>query len=345
MRGRSAHERFLRYFGCVILFSIPAFSQQNAPARGLSISGVVRDEDTHQALSSVTLDLQRSSGEAASTSLITGTRGEFQFNGIISGDYFILAHQKGYEPASLSIMLGGVPLSNVTVTIRRTPGAPGSVPGDAISAHQLSIPENARDAFDKGFKLLNGAKPDYKKALSLFEKAIKSYPDYYEAYAEAGVAQHRLGDKASAEQDLRKSVELSASKYTDALMWLAEMLNDDGRFNDAQDFSRRCATQDDSSWRCDLELARSLAGLKHPADAEAVATKASELNPNNAGTFLVLGNIHIQEHKFAAVVKDFDTYLKLDPSGPQSDQVRAALAQARQAVAKTQNGTAGPQPQ
>jgi hypothetical protein len=84
--------------------------------KGVSVSGIVRDDDTHQVLSSVTLDLQRSSGESASTSVITGTRGEFQFDGIVSGDYFILAHQKGYEPASLSIMLGGIPLSNVTVT-------------------------------------------------------------------------------------------------------------------------------------------------------------------------------------------------------------------------------------
>ena len=69
------------------------------------------------------------------------------------------------------------------------------------------------------------------------------------------------------------------------------------------------------------------------------------MNPNNAGTFLVLGNIHIQEHKFAAVVKDFVTYLKLDPSGPQSDQVRAAQAQARQALAKSQNRAVSPPPQ
>ena len=324
------------------VFSPAAFPQQTAPARGLFISGSVRDDDTHQALSAVTLELQRASGEAASTPIVSGVRGEFQFNGVGSGDYHIIAHEKGYETGTVAVMLGGVPLFNVIVTLRRSAAAPDAAPGDAISAHQLSIPDKARDAFDKGFKLLNGAKPDYRRALSFFERAIKEYPDYYEAYAETGVTQHRLGDKAAAEQALRKSVELSSRHYPDALMWLAELLNDAGRFSESEEFARVCATEDDSSWRCDLELARALAGLKRPLEAEAVATRASELNPNNAGTFLVLGNIHIQEHKYAAVIQDFDTYLKLDPSGPQGDAVRAAEEQARKALARAQSAAPTP---
>ena len=120
------------------------------------------------------------------------------------------------------------------------------------------------------------------------------------------------------------------------------MLNDDGRFMDSEGFARQCVQQDDSSWSCDLELARALAGLKHPAEAEVVATRASELNPGNAKTFLVLGNIHIQQRKYEAVVKDFDTYLKLDPSGPASDSVRASQTQARRALEKASSAAPVP---
>jgi tetratricopeptide (TPR) repeat protein len=83
--------------------------------------------------------------------------------------------------------------------------------------------------------------------------------------------------------------------------------------------------------------------LKHPVEAEAVATKASLLNPNNAKTYLVLGNIHIQQRKYEAVVKDFDAYLKLDPSSPMSDQVRASEAQARKALASAPPASSRPQ--
>jgi tetratricopeptide (TPR) repeat protein len=312
-----------------------AFPQQNAPSRGLYISGFVRDADTNELISSVTLELERS-GESASSPVVTGTRGEFQFNGVVSGDYVILSHAKGYESTTVPLMLGVTPLSNVTLTMRRSSSGQPSAPGDTISAHELSIPDRAREEFDKGVKQMTAGKPDYRRALSHFERAIKEFPDYYEAYAQVGVAQHHLGDKLAAEVALRKSVELSSGHYLDALLLLAEMLNDAGRFQEAEPFARSCATQDESASGCDLELARSLAGLKHLSEAEAMASKASQLNPNNAATFLVLGNIHIEEHKYAAVVEDFDAYLKLKPSGPESGQVRTVEEQARRALARTE---------
>ncbi len=321
------------------LFPSPGVSQISTSLRGLFISGYVRDEATQQPLRAITLELKAESGGTAAPSVVSGTNGEFAFTGLISGNYWIVAHEKGYEPTNYSLMLGGIPLNNVIVGLRRSETAQASVPGDAISAHQLSIPEKAREGFDKGVKLMTGAKPDYRKALSSFERAVKEYSDYYEAYAEMGIAYQHLGDAAAAETSLRRSVEMSANRYPDALFLLAEMLNDANRFIESQVFARQCVTQDESSWSCELELARAFAGLKHPAEAEAVAVKASELNPNNAKTYLVLGNIHIEEHKYDAVVKDFNAYLKLDPSGPLSDQVRASEAQARRALANSAGTT------
>ena len=123
------------------------------------------------------------------------------------------------------------------------------------------------------------------------------------------------------------------------------MLVEQNRFAEAEPVARDGIRLQETSWRSYLALARALAGVKHPAEAEVCATKASALKPDNPEIFLVLGNIHIQQRKYAAVVKDFETYLKLDPSGPQSDQVRAAEAQARQALAKIQNRVANPAPQ
>lgn len=318
---------------CGCLLAAMAVAQQTAPARGLFISGFVRDADTNQLIPSAKLGLQRSSGETASTPLVSGTRGEFEFNGVVSGDYYITSDADGYESASQPVMLGGIPLSNVTVRMRRKMSKELLGPGDTISAHQLSIPDKARDEFDKGVKQMGGSKPDYRRALSHFERAIKEFPDYYEAYAQIGIAQHHLGDKVAAEQALRRSAEMSGERYLDALSLLAQMLNDDSRFAEAEPFARNCATQDESAWGCDLELARSLAGMKRQSEAELIATKASELNPTNAATFLVLGNIHIEQHKYDAVIRDFDAYLKLNPSGPESDQVRATEQQARRAMA------------
>ena len=319
------------FFGSNVFLSNPAMAQQSALERGLYISGYVRDE-ANQSLKTISLELLAETGTVAAPSVVTGTDGQFQFNGVSSGNYSIVAHAKGYDSVNLSVMVGGVPLTNVIVTLRRSDSAKEPTLGDPISAHQLSIPDKARDLFEKGVKQLTSSKPDYHKAVSFFDRAIREYPDFYESYAEMGIAYHRLGDVPNAEQALRKSAELSAGRYADALLMLAQMLNDNTRFQDAEPFARQCVSQDESSWRCDLELARSLAGRKHATEAEVIAVKASELNPNSAQVFLVLGNIHIQEKNYPAVVKDFESYLKLDPSGPQSDQVRASAEQARRAA-------------
>jgi Tfp pilus assembly protein PilF len=339
MRTATHEFRILLFAVTFYVMGCPAFSQQTAPARGLSISGFIRDAETNQLISSAGIELQRSSGEAASSPLVSGTRGEFEFNGVSSGDYLITVHARGYDSTTASVMLGGIPLANVTIVMRRSKSAEPSVPEDTVSAHQLSVPDKARDQFQKGVQQLAGTRPDYRQALSHFERAIKEYPDYYEAYAQVGIAQHHLGDKAAAERALRKSAALSSGRYLDALSLLAEMLNDDQRFSESEPFARSCATQDETAWGCSLELARALSGMKHPNEAEAVALKANELNPNHPATLLVLGNIHIQQHRYAEVVKDFDAYLKLNPTGPESDQVRAAQAQARQALARMGHST------
>jgi tetratricopeptide (TPR) repeat protein len=345
MRPRRRWDKLAMAMFLLGPFAATAFAQAPTPGRGLYINGIVRDEETQQPVRAVTVELQSDSGNLAAVASVSGTNGQFQFNGVLSANYKILAHGSGYEPAAVSILLGGSPLTNVLVSMRRLKTAGVAAPGDRISAHQLSLPGKARDAFDKGARQLTGNKPDYRAAVSSFQRAIKEFPDYYEAYAAMGIAFHHLGDKTAAEQALGKSVELSTHQYPDALFLLSEMLNDDGRFTEALLFARQCVTSDESSWRGYLELARALAGLKHMAEAAAVAIKASELNPNNAQTFLVLGNIHILEHNYAAVVNDFDAYLKLEPAGPQSDSVRKSEEQARQAMARTATSPANPSAQ
>jgi len=330
---------------CLGILPATGFAQSMGNS-GLAISGYVRDAESHQPLRAVALELEGATGSTAAPAIVSGITGEFLFNGLNSGDFRILAHQTGYEPLSLDVRLGGTALVNVSVNLHRLPTEGALGPGEAISTHQLSVPENAREDFEKGMKLLMGGKPNYQRALSCFERAAKEFPDYYEAYAEMGVAHQHLGEGAEAEKALRKSVEMSKSRFPDALFLLAEMLNDEGHFSDGEGFARQCVQQDDSLWSCDLELARALAGLKRPSEAEAAAAKASELNPANAKTLLVLGNIHIQERKYQAVVEDFDAYLKLDPTGPASASVRASQAQARRALEKQaeQPTVAQPQP-
>lgn len=304
--------------------------------QSLYISGFVRIDDTQEPLRAVTVTLRRGSGgDNVSPSVVSGTNGEFQFNNVLSGDYRIEVSQKGYLPASMSVMLGGTPLTNVMVNLQPEK-ASQAFEDLAVSTHQLSVPDKARDAYVKGLKFLSAAKPDYNRALAQFQRAIDAFSTYYESYAEMSIAYYHLGQTAEAEQALRKSIALSANQYADAIFLLAEMLVDENRFAEAEPVARDGIRLSEKSWRSYLALARAQAGMKHTADAEVSATKASELKPDNPEVFLVLGNIHIQQHNYAAVIRDFDTFLKLEPTGARSNLVRQSQEQARQALLKTQ---------
>ena len=333
---RFGQTRLCVLLAWITVATLPAVSQVVGNTRSrLYISGYIRNEQNNEAIKGATVELQRESGEKASPAVQSGLDGEFEFDNVTSGNYQIAVEQRGYVSAHTNIMLAGTPLTKVLITLRKPASDKRPSQGDLISAHQLTVPDKAREAYEKGMKILRGDDPDFERALALFQKAIELFPRYYEAYAETGVAYHHLKRLPEAEHALRRSVELSASQYPEALYLLSEMLDDQERFAEAESFARRRGVRDDHSWRGHLMLARALAGLKRANDAELSALRATQLAPENAQGFLVLGNIHIQQHKYAAVIQDFDTYLRLDPMGPESEAVRHAEEQARVALQRS----------
>jgi tetratricopeptide (TPR) repeat protein len=300
---------------------------------GCQVGGYVREETTNAALESVSLEIL-SSGTRAAPSTVSNIDGQFHFGGLRDGDFYIIARKDGYESTtvSVSVMAGSSPTA--LIYLKKTRSDQPNGPGGEVSARQLAIPPNAREAFEKGSKLLY-EKADLQKAISQFQRAIDAFSAYYEAYAQIGVADYRLSKFTEAEQALRRSIELSASKYPDALLLMAQMLNDQQRFSDAEANAREAIAAGDTSWHGPYELARSLVGLKRGAEAEVSATQAAQLKPDNPNIYLVLANAHIQQQKFSSVVHDFDDYLKLAPDAPGSDQIRQRRDRMREALQHT----------
>ena len=106
-----------------------------------------------------------------------------------------------------------------------------------------------------------------------------------------GMAHMNLGDAASSERMLRKSIALSDEQYVDAYYMLASLFTDGQRFAEAEPLARKAIELDAGGWRGYYESARALYGLNHLADAQANATIAAELQPDHAQTYLVLANI------------------------------------------------------
>ncbi|MGA8406046.1 MAG: carboxypeptidase regulatory-like domain-containing protein [Candidatus Acidiferrales bacterium] len=303
----------------IVCGSQRSFAQETSNS-GHTVSGFVRDDASNDPIQGVSLEIF-ASGSRAKPGTISGTDGEFLFGGLASGDYSLVATMPGYETGTVSVAILRGTSPNVTILLHKTAAVPPAGSAETISAHQLGVPSKAQDAFAKGQKLLHeDAQPA--KAIPEFQRAIQEFPTYYEAYTEIGVAEYHLKNIQDAETALKKAIELSSSKYPEALFLLAELDNNERRYQEAEPLARQAVALDDSSWHGHFELARALVGLNRGEEAEASAIKARALKPDNAPVYLVLANCHLLEHHYFAVLQDFDAYLKVEPNGPQSGNIR-----------------------
>jgi tetratricopeptide (TPR) repeat protein len=328
------HNRHSVYvFALLFLAGLPCAAQVDP--RNHVIMGIVRDEASHEPLAGVRIELVSGGDQLVAPPTDTSTEGQFQL-GCKKGDFYILAKKSGYVPLQVKVSLGPSQETDVAIDLKRQAAeeSSGAGPGEAVSAHQLSVPSKAREAYEKAMELMN-SKKDYPGALAQFQSAIAEYPSYYEAYAEIGIVHNFLGEAQAAEEALRKSVALSSGKYSYAILNLAELLNNTGRFADAEPLALQASAFEDSGWRGYYELARAQFGLKRAADAEESAAKARDLKPDYPLVYLMLTNIHLSLRNYASVLQDIDAYLGLVPNSPTSDQVRKTRQQVERALEKT----------
>jgi Tfp pilus assembly protein PilF len=339
---------FTRYsLACVLLVSISpvclALSAEGS-LQGISetasIVGYVHDANSHDPVMAARIEISSPKGIAMSPRFST-TNGEFHIEAG-DGDYTLTIQKDGYQTAQMdvSVVVG----HQTRVDVDLVPTEPESAPSSAesVSKHQLTVPGKARHDYEKAMARM--AAKDYPGAIALFQKAIDTDPSYYEAYAEMGVTQYMLGQVPTARESLQKSIDLSSGKYSNAIFDLADVLNSTRDYGKAEPLARKGIALDDSSWRGYFELARALTGLKRFPDAEQSAVKSRTLNPQNLQLYVVLTNIHLGMHNYNSALVDIDAYLKLDPSSPASNQMRAMQSRLTKALAASPTKTPQPQP-
>ena len=305
--------------------------------RSYPVGGVVSDAETRLRINGVRVDLQSSTGGILATAFTQGN-GNFEFNNVRRGSYELIFEFTGYQDGREHLDIDG-PVFGLMVAIRKL-GEPGSAAGPTVSVHELSAPRKARDAMSKGMTLLY-QKSDYPGSIKQFERAIQAFPDYYEAYAQMGLAYMRMKDPARSEQALHKSLQLSQEHYPDAFSLLAALFISGGHFAEAEPLARKAVELDASSWHAQSELAQALLGLKRPDEAEEYAQAAVRLQPENPALHLLMADVHLKLQNDSALLDDLNTYLKLAPNGPFAVQARQQRDQVQQQLQKK---TAPPAP-
>jgi tetratricopeptide (TPR) repeat protein len=207
-----------------------------------------------------------------------------------------------------------------------------SANADVTSVHALQVPPKALEACRKGTQRF--AAKDLAGSIALFQKAIKVFPGYYEAYAKLGAAELDQENWDPAEAAFRKSIALSGGKYAPADFGLGLILATlKNQYGEAESVVRDGLALDPGDVTGDFVLAWVLYSTTRLHEAEKSATEAVLSAPGFAGARLLLGQIHLAQKNMAAAITDLDAYLGFGINGPLDAKVRQARAEAAEALA------------
>lgn len=266
-----------------------------------------------------------------SISRYTNRKGEFKFANLAFGTYIVTANAMDYTPAEQTVELGSA-ASPLLLQLQKSENA------YVVSVHESSVPEKALRDFNEGIRRL--AAQDLAGSIRAFERAIKKFPDYYEAYDKVGVAEVELQRDAEAELAFRKSIELSGGKYAEPHFALGVILCDTRkRYAEAESVILEGLEVDPGSVVGHFALGWVLYTTNRLAEAENSAREALQHAPDSPVIRVLLAEIHLRQRNEPALLEDVDAYLRLEPDGPFSAKARAVQADARSLLSQQRGVT------
>ena len=304
--------------------SFPQFNH----AAGLSLTGTVYTDVSHERVDNASVELCDDQGNRLEETR-TNQSGEFFFRGIRPDNYILRVHADGFEALELHQDLRMASERGLSVNLKSLQKGTAVPDRPAVSVHELSMPEAARDLMASGRKKLYQDK-NAQGALSDFQAATKKAPNYYEAYYQSGVACLTLQQDSEAEKQFRKSVEISQKKYGDADIALGTLLLRQQEANDGETYLRQGLALNPASWPGQFELGKLELSRGHLQTALAAAEKAESFAPQQPIVYRLLAIIYLQEKDYAGARTALDNYLRLDPDSPAGMRAKELRAEAEQ---------------
>ena len=220
--------------------------------------------------------------------------------------------------------------------------AQSQLPNSTVSLRELSIPAKALRAFQQGLDSL--AMKDPAGSVPQFQRAIREFAGYYEAYDRMAAAYLKLWRIPEAEEAFRKSIELSGGRYAHPLLALGAILDGQRKFAEAASVVRQGLQLEPDSWTGHYYLGMALFGLNRLQDAEKSAREALSRNADFPNAQLLLADIHLRRQDYRAVLADLDKYLKLVPQGETSEWAKSVRESAYRRIVASESGTQRAEP-
>lgn len=255
---------------------------------------------------------------------VKSKKGEFMQIGLPPGNYTVTAEKDGLKQTT-NVRVG-LDMAEVTVTLR--PGGSGGAPmTKEEAAKQQAKMEGLKAAFAEGAALSNAGK--YDEAVAKFNQVIAEVPKCTECYVNIGATLAQKKDYAGAEAAYKKALELDPNS-AESYFGLAAIYNDQKKFTEAQamsaEASKRAGAGAASGAPANADTLYNQGVIAWNANDFAKAQEhfaaAAAANPNHAEAHFMLGRTNLNLGKLPEAAKEFETYLKIAPNGPNAKEAQ-----------------------
>jgi tetratricopeptide (TPR) repeat protein len=250
--------------------------------------------------------------------LKTKKNGEYMQIGVPPGNYKVTVEKDGLTSSKTTRI--SLDLTELDFTLTKGGSTEGMTKEEAakVEAKNAAI----RAAFKEGATLSNAGKHD--EAIAKFNEVLKDVPKCPECYIGIGASNAAKKDYAAAEAAYKKALELDPNAI-DAYNGLATIYNDQKKFTEAQAMSAegmKRATVGGASGSADALYNAGVISWNANdfAKAQEQFTAAVTANPNHAESHFMLGRVYLNLGKLPDAAKEFETYTKIAPNGPNAKE-------------------------
>ena len=247
--------------------------------------------------------------------LKTKKNGEYMQIGMPPGQYKVTAEKDGLSASKTQKI--SLDMAELNLTITKGGAATADMTKEERAKAEAKV-AGIRTAYAEAAALSNSGKHD--EAIAKFNEVLKDVPKCPECYVGIGASSAAKKDYPAAETAYKKAIELDPN-LIDAYSGLATIYNDQKKFPEAQAMSAEVmkrATAGGASGGADQLYNAGVISWNANDFAKAGEqfTAAVAANPGHAESHFMLGQVNLNLGKLPDAAKEFETYVKLAPNGP-----------------------------
>ncbi len=200
--------------------------------------------------------------------------------------------------------------------------------GDVVSALTLAAPKGAQKAYQGGLREMRKKKPNYKKGIAQFEKAVKQYPKFAAAWAAMGDAKLASNDKEGAKAAYGQAVEHDP-KYLKPYEPLIQMAVSQNDWEGLESLGSAYLELNPNAGnvRFYTAVAALNSGKTDKAEEMVLAMRAGDNSNQFPQSYQIMGLIHEQRAEFEKAAEQYRSFMKVsgDLSSQNAQEVKRKL--------------------